>query len=111
MQPRDRPVIAPDFAEHPMVALMISLIEQEIERHLEHVGHFEWIGYQLERRLDPADDRQHAITGYGFVRRQLTEHVDTRRRQPDLFGRLAERGRGMIGIAGIESPAGKADLP
>ena len=48
---------------HPEMALLVRGVEQERERHLEHVGDFDRIGHDRERRLDPADDRRDAVAG------------------------------------------------
>ncbi len=54
-------------AQHPEVPLLVRGIEQERERHLEHVGDLDRIGRQRERRLDPADDRRDPVSGHGLV--------------------------------------------
>jgi len=67
-------------------------------------------GREVERRLDPADDGNHAKARDGFVLGEASQHLDARRRQPDFLGRLAQRRGRVIGVGGLDPTARKADL-
>src|SRR6185437_15955490 len=75
VQPWNGPVIAARRPEHPEMPLVIRAIEDEFKRHLEYVGDFHGVRRERDRRIDPSDDGQHAITADGFVSREPTEDL------------------------------------
>jgi hypothetical protein len=92
------------------VALLICGIEQEGKRHFEHVGDFDRVRRQRKRRLDPADDRRHAVPGHRLVLGEMAENRDLRRRKADFFGCLAQRRCHERRVFRLDASAGKADL-
>ena len=92
-------------AQHPEMALLVRGIEQECERHLEHVGDLDGIRLERERRLDPADDRRHAVAGHRLVVGKMAQHRDALGGQADFLGRFAQRGGGERRVARLDAPA------
>jgi hypothetical protein len=90
---------------------MVVRVEQEGERHFEDVVHLVRIGMVFERRLGPAHDRRHLVSGRGAVVGKPAQHLHARRIEADLLVRFAQRGFFRRAILGIAAPAGKADLP
>jgi hypothetical protein len=82
----NRPEVAARRAQHAEVPLLVRGIEDERERHFEDVGDFDGIRRELERRLDPADDRRHAKARHRLVLREMTQHGDVGRGQTDFLG-------------------------
>src|SRR5688500_4375152 len=64
----------------PTEAVLAPLITRGIgemrERRFEHRRDFERVERELERRLDPSDDRRDPETGWNLVQRQAPEHAD-----------------------------------
>jgi len=55
---------------------MVHRVEKEFQRHFEYVGHLEWIGTQIERRLHPPDDRCHPESSQDIVVGQAPDDLD-----------------------------------
>src|SRR6267143_2677837 len=97
--------------EYVTVALMVHRVEKEFQRYFEYVGHLEWIGVQIERRLHPSDNRRHPESGQDIVVGQASDDLDPLPAQPGLFLGFAQCRGDTVGIAFINASAGEADLP
>ena len=73
------------------VAALVERLDHEVQRHLERVGDLVAIEPQRERRRDPADHRMDAKAGHRVVGRELAQHLDPGRIEPDLLLGLAQR--------------------
>jgi hypothetical protein len=81
------------------------------QRGLEGSRHFPGVEPELEVRMHEADDGCHAKPADDRVVRQESQDLDPVARKPDLLLSLPQRGRRGVGIARLEAPAGKGDLP
>ena len=89
---------------------MVRLIHQKGERHLEDVGDFRRIGFDIEWRRDQRHDRPDQITGAGAVGIEITERFDARRIERNFFIGLADGSGRRIAITGIDAATRKRDL-
>ena len=108
----NRPVVAAHVAQHAEMPLLVvrdragTRAAPRRRRPLRRGS-----GVELERRLDPAHDRRHAIAGDRLVVRRARPSTATRvARQADFLRGLAQRGGGDVAIVGLDAAAGKADL-
>ena len=89
---------------------MVGRIEQEGERRFEHRGNLRLMRRQNQIGRHHADHRRHLEAGDGAIAISGTDDGDLVTRQADLFLGLAKRRGDRIGIAGIDTTAGKGDL-
>src|SRR6266850_4487528 len=96
----------PDTAVEPVVLL----VEEVLQRHLEHVGDLAWVCTGGESRRDEADYRGDLVARAGAVMIDRADDVDEMPRQADFLLGLAQRRRHRVGIAVLPAAAGKGDL-
>ncbi len=73
-----------------------------------------FVGIDDQRRsgFDDRDERRHREDVALLAdHRKLPDDPDRGRRDPDFFMQLAQCGRRVIGVAGVDRTAGKGDLP
>lgn len=109
--PGHRPERAVAALDHPAVQLVVFRVEQEVQRHLEHLGHLERIGVGFHRRHDHPDHRGDDETGAGDVIVEPAQDGDAVAGQTDLFLGFAQGGDHRIAVVSrFQPPTGKADL-
>src|ERR1700733_2451 len=91
--------------------LVIGGIQDEIERHLEHIVHFGGGDPQFIVGVDEADHGSHPKSGDDVVIRQVSGELHEIRPQTDFLVGLAQRRMPRIRIFGLDAPSRKADLP
>ena len=89
---------------------VIGGVQDEVERHFEHIVNFGLGDPQLIVRVDEADHRRHPKTGDDVMIRQVPGEFHVIRQQPDLLVGLAQRRMPGILVLGLDAAAGKADL-
>jgi hypothetical protein len=92
------------------VPLVVRGIEQERERHLEHLVDLVRVQAQLEVRCHQTHHRRHAEVRARVVVGELAQDLDVPRLQADLLLRLAQRGGLRRGVVRLGAAARKADL-
>src|SRR5262245_48892574 len=92
------------------MALHVSLIHQESERHLESCIHFGLVELQLKVGLHPGDNRDNAIAERRHIEVEITHRFDMRAIEADFLPRFAERRSARIGVALFNLPAGEGNL-
>ena len=72
-------IVAPlDALPHSRARLVIARIHEELQRHLEHFGHFFRIHLEVETFLHETHNRLDAKAGSRFIGIKRTEDLDMR---------------------------------
>jgi hypothetical protein len=84
--------------------------QEEIQRDLEHVGHFVRIRLRVIAGIEPGDDGRDPETTDRFQTVQIAERPQQSRANADFLASLAQRRGNGVGIPGFDAAAGKAYL-
>src|SRR5216683_1357440 len=104
-------VIAPLMAlPDTALDLVVLLVEEVLQRHLEHVGDLARIRTGGESRAHDAHDRRDLVARAGAVMVDRADHLDKTSRQAHLLLGLAQRRRHRVSVGRLRAAAGKGDL-
>src|SRR5258708_32495916 len=81
------------------MTLHIGLIHQKGERHLEGIVDLTGVELEREARLHARDHRDDAIAECGHIEIEITQWLDIRAIEADLFFRLTQGRSPRVGLA------------
>ena len=90
---------------------VISLIEYERQRHLEHLDNLSRIGHHCEIGAYETDHGRDAVSGDHQMIGQIACDLDSIGTESDFLTRLTQGGAERIGIFGLDATPGETDLP